>query len=537
MFFKVSNDRQSMTLRPLCSADCLIVRVYALISAVIISSLCFQTAKSFAEAEPICKVVPPDAFDGFSLAEARAKVSEAFGSRIGDASDKASQIAVVESVLSSAAETTPGTADHYALIEFAWLQSFKLSDVDRVLNIAAKLDQSYPAMNQRGQIATVCCFLQSRLSTVDRTSVSVIGLSLAKESLRRVDFDQFNKLIKCIKESAERLRDREVLVQCEELQATADQVRMKFDEYSTAKIKIELGMGDPESYETAGLFRCLWLGDWQEGIRLLRSAKTQSVIDIAERESGVVDDGELATKWSKLSDELSPVYRESALARALHYYKRALPTLKGLDKVLFEQRIAKIESQLDGSMRSSDPLRDLMPGTWVTAFPLSSPEFGRYWKPAAERNSKTLLLSSTPDVPAITTLGVDLKDLVVSCSSSLTKKGRFYIELRTSHDSGLSFVANGGGSYSFGYFKDNVWKRLKDLRHQVQGGEGAITVAVVGSKMTAWVDGQLVGSLSAVPINESGFVRIGTSDGGVAEINQVKLLIPSREQIDAWKFD
>jgi|GEM_PF-6237347 hypothetical protein len=88
-------------------------------------------------------------------------------------------------------------------------------------------------------------------------------------------------------------------------------------------------MVDPEVNESVGLFRCLWLGDWLTGLPLLKKAKTESIVVVADQEVAGGMASELAAKWWTLSEDLPLIYRDRAIERSVYHYKQALPLLKG----------------------------------------------------------------------------------------------------------------------------------------------------------------------------------------------------------------
>jgi hypothetical protein len=484
-----------------------------------------------------CDISPPLGMDVALLVQGRSKVKEAFGEKLKDAVTNSDRELLINDILKSAAETPYGTSDYYALIEFAWKQCFKLDSINRSIDLAAKLDSDFPSLNQKAQIATVDCLLQKRLPATDRIAVFKLGFNLARASIRRVDFKQFGEIIELLSSNADGFRDRKSLLECEELKKIAKQVEDKYEDYKTANLKLELGMVDPEVNESVGLFRCLWLGDWLTGLPLLKKAKTESIVVVADQELAGGMASELAAKWWTLSEDLPLIYRERAIERSVYHYKQALPLLKGIDKAVCEQRLAKASALGVDSPDKPVPIQKFSTGDWLDVFPLENPDTARYWKDNFDPKSKSLSLTSTRDTQSICALNIDALDVVVSFTVSFRRPGRTYVEVRSSQQGGLSFVIDSGGVTSFGYYQTAGWKHLKDIRIRSTEGPLEVKVAVAKEKMTAWLNGALVGTITNIPITRSGSIRFGTSDGAIAEISSVKFLIPSGQQVSSWNFD
>lgn len=488
----------------------------------------------FAQNAP-CNLQPPEEVDEESLADARTKVSEVFGERLARQRTPSERTELTDQLLNSAKQTPSGSAEQFAVLEAAWDQSLSIADVKRAQQVADLLEQEFPSLQDSVRGTTVTCLLQTRLSSQARAEVLKMGLAVTRQSLRQLNFEKSDEMTALLRKYAERVRDREVVDECDVLQQHSIQVREAHTEYLNAERLLQQDPNNADASEVVGLFRCLMMQEWEDGLLILARASTPRTRDIASAEVKNAESITLANMWWEVADDLAPIYRQAAVSRSAYFYQLALPDLTGLDRLLAEQRIGKVGG--GNAPETSSPADvELVPGVWKTVLAPDDPAKLIHWK-ELPRQGDSVVITSTSNSQSYGAIKVDARDIVISVEISMRRGEKSYIELRNGNKKGLSVTIAFDGRMSFGYYEGKGWKHLSDATWRASGHDHRITVAVVEDRLTAWVNGRIAGNLPKVPVIQSGDVRVGTVNGGVAELKHVRLLQPTRSQILRWRFD
>ena len=117
--------------------------------------------------------------------------------------------------------------------------------------------------------------------------------------------------------------------------------------YASAKksqATLEKTPTDPEANLTVGRWRCFYKGDWDGGLPLLVNGGEDKLRALAQRElkapTGADQQVELADAWLDFSEKQEQIARRQIKARAVYWYKKAVPGLTGLAKDKAEKRLA-----------------------------------------------------------------------------------------------------------------------------------------------------------------------------------------------------
>jgi hypothetical protein len=135
-----------------------------------------------------------------------------------------------------------------------------------------------------------------------------------------------------------------------EMAAISREVAAIQKEYSAVKphLKtIEEKPDDPAANLAAGLFFCLFKGQWEKGLPMLAKGSDAALKATAEKELAAPKEGAaqaaLAEDWIVLSEKESAPARKARMKdRARFWYETALPNLTGLTKLKAERRIQEI---------------------------------------------------------------------------------------------------------------------------------------------------------------------------------------------------
>lgn len=106
---------------------------------------------------------------------------------------------------------------------------------------------------------------------------------------------------------------------------------------------------DPIASATYGRFRCLYLADWEEGLKYLQQSNDETLKRIAMTELANPTQPEsqisLADAWWAYAEGRSGVEERQARHRAAYWYQTAHPNTTGLERRKVESRIQEFAQQ------------------------------------------------------------------------------------------------------------------------------------------------------------------------------------------------
>lgn len=136
-----------------------------------------------------------------------------------------------------------------------------------------------------------------------------------------------------------------------------EMAKARTDEYSlkmksggeAEQLRSELSQkpDDPLANERLGKLLCFVKDDWTAGLPYLAKSANLPLRFAAELEQTEPDDSvkmtELGDAWLELAKEFAAADKTAANRRARHWYLKAVPELKGLDKVRIKMRLSELE--------------------------------------------------------------------------------------------------------------------------------------------------------------------------------------------------
>jgi hypothetical protein len=142
---------------------------------------------------------------------------------------------------------------------------------------------------------------------------------------------------------AGKTRDKELIQRVRARVKRLEEIAADYEEVAKATAILAEKPQDPAANLVVGRYHCLLRGDWQAGLPMLARGSDPALKALAQRELEQVSVPEaqvaLADEWRKLAPTVTGLAKRQMQARAVYWYRKALPGLSGLAKAAAEKWI------------------------------------------------------------------------------------------------------------------------------------------------------------------------------------------------------
>ena len=279
---------------------------------------------------------------------AEAEVREVF--QLDGNMTKQQRLELADKLLASGLETKDDPAARFVLLRMAAEMAAKTGDVDRTYKMIGQLGKLYDA--NLLDIKADALAESSKTAGSGPQSVAANMLvvrtarELAEEALAADDYQVVTRVLEQIAlPAARRTGDRRLPA---EITKSCAEIKRRKEDFEQVEQALAALKDDPESGEAnlaVGGWYCLKKGDWEKGLPFLAKGSDAALADPAERDLAgpkqAASQAELADAWWKLSEDKDRKKNEigQLRARALHWYRNALPGLSGLLKIKVQRQI------------------------------------------------------------------------------------------------------------------------------------------------------------------------------------------------------
>ncbi len=197
----------------------------------------------------------------------------------------------------------------------------------------------------------------SQLSHTVKTSqakaeIARESLELAEQALSDDRYDAALELALAASTIAGVLHDQPLQDQVKDLRARASKQKIVSDEAKTARAKLATAPDDPDANLIVGRYLCLRKNNWPEGLPLLAKASDAAWKEIGKQETAAPQDAgdqvKLADLWwdaaAKRGEKKDDPWQKPMQARAIYWYRTAMPNLSGLTLTKVKTRIGSDDS-------------------------------------------------------------------------------------------------------------------------------------------------------------------------------------------------
>jgi hypothetical protein len=327
---------------------------------------------------------PTPAPDAAALRDAERLIHEAFKADYAKRTPN-DFLALAKKLLMEAAKPQNDAAARFALFSEASQAAAQAGDIVLAMATIDELDRTYavdaPALKME---ALATASKSAKTPDAARAVAEAYG-PVIDQAVERDDYDA--ALLLCPKaEAAARTAQSpglltRILTRTKEITAFRDEFRG----LKTSLKTLEEKPADPAANLAVGLYRCFAKADWAHGAPMLAIGSDAQLAALGLKESTppleAAAQVTLADGWREAGEKRSGAIKTRYLARALHWYEKALPEIPSLLRLKVESHVESLTKAVYGSSdilrkglvfwvepgkEPSDPFREHVNGSKVT---------------------------------------------------------------------------------------------------------------------------------------------------------------------------
>jgi hypothetical protein len=288
--------------------------------------------------------------DDDSIAKATRLIKKTFAQEYFSATTLPQRSALAQKLLKEAQDTIDNSPVRYVLLTEARDLAAKSADAPTACHAIDFLAQFYGVAPGEMTVAALSTASRIALTPQNQESLTRSALSAADQALSRDDYDLAARLAALAQAAA--LKTKRIILSTESEQKQKE-ITWAASEFAKAKTALETlttTPDDPAAKSAAGRFKCLVKNDWEHGLALLIDCDDPTFKLLAEKDQAAATAGakvqaEIGDQWWDLGDQYIGRARLACQSRAVYWYRKSAPKLKGLPKTLADQRIAATDLQ------------------------------------------------------------------------------------------------------------------------------------------------------------------------------------------------
>lgn len=285
--------------------------------------------------------------DDAALAKAEAAVREVFP--IGRNLTKPQMLEMADKLFGGGLETKDDPAAAFVLMRMAADLAAKAGDFDKTVRIADRVAGLYDAdlMDLKARA------LEESAKTVgagpQAMPANMLLLQQADKLIRdALAEDDYQTALEVIVQvalpAARRTGDKRIVADLTKQQSEVRRMKEDFAQVEQALAALRADPGDAEANLTAGRYYGVQKGAWDKALPFLAKGSDAPLAAAAKKDlagpAGATAQAEAGDAWWDLASSVAKESEKASLrARALHWYKEAVPSLSGLTKAKVERRI------------------------------------------------------------------------------------------------------------------------------------------------------------------------------------------------------
>ncbi len=301
-------------------------------------------ASTDTQPRPIVRVPPPTAEERRKSTEA---VTEEIKTDVRRVATASGQSELAHKLADKANETSDDPAKRYALATRALELAVKLCDVRLASDLVGGFSTFYDLDSWALRAKTLQRLAQSARNRETREVIAEAALNLVEPALADDHYDSALELATMSMNLATALRNITLRDQAREAVDRLKQIQRWLRPVEDAKYQLEANPADVAANLVIGEFKSLMKRDWQGALINLRAADDKELCALAEREqlppTPPVQQVALADAWWNLANarqgESELLASKAMRARAIHWYREALPGLTGDSLAVAKKRI------------------------------------------------------------------------------------------------------------------------------------------------------------------------------------------------------
>ena len=190
------------------------------------------------------------------------------------------------------------------------------------------------------------------------------GLAVIDELVVTGNYTDSARLCAALRPAA--AADPKLSAQLQSRQKDIDALKKATEALARQLEQLKAAPDDPAANLSVGKQLCFVLGRWERGLPMLAKGSDLALVSLSKRNlarpTSAVAQKELADGWWDIAASQPPAIAERCKARAADWYKLAEPELKGLAKVVVQQRLALMVPRDTDLLAKIDLSKDVIRG-------------------------------------------------------------------------------------------------------------------------------------------------------------------------------
>lgn len=271
------------------------------------------------------------------LTTAHSQVRSLFKNEITRAAGLSEVAAVVKSLIDIGSKTNDDDALKVSTYLLAQELAIQGGEFELALETVDRIASEFKLDSLKAEVDVLQAGLVGKLS--DSQQIQLLGCfsDVVEKLVANERLDEIRGLVDKLKEN-ETLRSKPQVVRWIGLSSA---IELNQDAYTRALTNLKDGPANPESSYIVGKFKCMILGDWQNGIWHLSQSNDNKLRQIAILEQKPRKDANdlihSADAWTEIEATLAGHEKEQVGLHARSLYLRALPLIDGVTKVRVQQ--------------------------------------------------------------------------------------------------------------------------------------------------------------------------------------------------------
>lgn len=285
--------------------------------------------------------------DAAALKSAEKLVKDVFLQESAKKKNMAEKLTLAKSCLERGLQTKDDAAAQFVLLRSAKDTAVEIGDGETALRAVDALTETFEIDALQMKLdALLKCVKMARMPAHYRTILTLL-LPVLDEALAKDDFNAARRLAELAVNVSRATKDAALMKTARERSADVRKAADAREAVQAAVKTLEETPNDPEANRIVGEYLCFCKGNWTEGLPKLAAgtgepAKTLAANDLqgaASPEARV----KLADAWWDFSASQHGVAVSRVQERAVHWYKLALPGLKGLSREVAVKRLTEFK--------------------------------------------------------------------------------------------------------------------------------------------------------------------------------------------------
>jgi hypothetical protein len=232
----------------------------------------------------------------------------------------------------------------FVLLREAFTRLIAQKEFTLAAEVVDRLDREFDMDPFSLRTHTLTKASESAKLPAEKLAIVLCSADLAEAALAQQRIAEATTLVRMADGHARTLPDNQLKARTVTLRAEVEAAAQEWGPVERARQTLATAPDDPAAAAVDGRYRCLTLGDWQQGLPLVAKGNDQTLAAAAVKDlggaSGEVTATTIGDMWYDLAQ--SDPKLAACHARAAHWYRQAVASATGLDKVRLEKRLETI---------------------------------------------------------------------------------------------------------------------------------------------------------------------------------------------------